>query len=92
MSQKERHARRDGILDMRDRPRPLDRAERGVKYNELVEGNDAREQNRHRLAVLAARGVDRDQGAATNQPPALAGDGDLGNGHDVYPVWMECVR
>ena len=35
-------------------PGPLHLAERRVNYNELVAGNEAREQNRHCLAVLAA--------------------------------------
>ena len=58
--------RRDGgrrghrALDVLDRAEPLDLAERNMNYNELVVGNEAREQNRHRWAVFAARGVDRD--------------------------------
>ena len=51
----------------------------------LLAGNDAREQNRYRLAVLAARGVDRDHGAASNQPSTLERDGDIGSGHGVDP-------
>ena len=81
----EGHVRRDRVLDMLNRAGPLDLAERSVNYNELVAGNDVREQNRHRLAVLAAIGVDCDQGAATNQLSALAGDGDIGSGHGVDP-------
>lgn len=48
-------------------------------------GNEAQEQNRHRLDVLASRGVDRDQGATSNQPPALARDGDIGSGRGIDP-------
>ena len=42
-------------------------------------------QNRHRLAVLPARGIDRNQGAAADQPPALARDADVGGAHGVDP-------
>ena len=83
-SHDERHSRGDRVLDVLDRAGPLHLAERSVNYNDLVVGNDAGEQNRHRLAILAARRIDRDKSAVANQPTALAGDGDLGSGHDVY--------
>ena len=81
----EGHARGNRVLDVCDRAGPIDLAERRVNHNELVAGNNARERDRHRLAVLAARRVDCDQCAATNQLPALAGDGDVGIGHGVGP-------
>ena len=70
---------------MLDRAGPLDLAEGGVNYHELVAGNDLREQNRRRLAVLPARRVDRNQRTATNQPPAVSRVGDIGRGHGVDP-------
>ena len=90
--QDEGHARGHRVLDVLDRPRPLDFPERRVNYNKLIAANDAREQNRHRLAVLAARGVDRDQGAMSNQPPALARDGNIDSGHGVDSRMDEMCR
>lgn len=50
----QRHAGRQCRLDMLDRARPLDLAERGVNRHDPVARNDPRQQDRHRLRVLAA--------------------------------------
>ena len=44
---------------------------------ELLAGNDAREQDRHRLAVLAAGGIDGDQRAALDERAAFGRDRDV---------------
>ena len=55
----------------------FDLAERGVNRYKLVAGNDPGEQNRHCLVVLAARMIDGDERAASNQLMALVRDGQV---------------
>ena len=45
---------------------------------ELLAGNDAGEQDRHRLTVLAAGGIDGDQRAALDERAAFGRDRDVG--------------
>ena len=61
---------------------------------ELFEGDDAREQDCHALAVLAAGGIDGDERTAFDQVLALSGDGDgasaakrSGAAHASRPSW-----
>ena len=69
------------------------RLEQGLFASPLVSGQvSAREQSRHRLAVIAARMIDGDECASTNQLPALARDGDIGSGHGVSPPLVGMVR
>ena len=71
---------------MLDRTRSLDLGEWSMNDDHLLAGDDAREQQCHCLAVLAARGVDRDKRAAANHLPALERDGDMGSGMVSIPV------
>ena len=71
--------------DILDGARPFYLPERRMGDKELFPRNDSREQNRHGPAVLAGRSVNRDQGAASNQPSTLARNGDIAIGHGVDP-------
>ena len=73
----ERDSRGHRVLDVLDGAGPLHLAERRVDRDELVSGNDKREQNRHRLAVLAARDVESHEGAARNHVATLGWDDDM---------------
>ena len=64
---------------------PLDLARETVDDQQLVAGNDGREQERHRLAVFAAGSAERAQRAATNHAPSLARDGDTWSGQCADP-------
>ena len=55
-----------------------------VNDSELVAGNNRREENRHRPAVLPHRWVDRDQRSPRNQLPELVKDEDIGS--SLVPV------
>ena len=72
------HAGRERRPDEFDRARPLDVDERGVNRHDLVSGHDPRQQDRHRLAVLAAAGRDRHESAGPDHVPALGGKADVG--------------
>ena len=75
----ERHAGGKRRLDMGDDALPFDFAERGVDGDELVARNDAGEQDRHRLRILAARVRDCDEGAGPDHLPALRRNADFGD-------------
>ena len=76
--QDERHASRNGALDVADDLGPFYVAERRVDDEKLFTGDDAREQDRYRLAVLSARVRQWHERPAIDQLPALGGDGDVG--------------
>ena len=65
---------------------------------ELNAGNDCREQNRHCLAVLAARLIDGNKRAVADHPSALNRNGDGGTvaeghiaAHALGPSWSVIV-
>ena len=62
---------------MLDRAGPLDLSERRMDDEKLLAGNDARELDRHALAVLAAAARYGDQRAELDQFAALARDDDV---------------
>ena len=79
-------------------PRPLDLAERCMNDEELLARNDAREQNRHALAVLAGRVIDSNERTALDQRAALGRDGEVGTkaerrtaAHASVPSWSVIV-
>ena len=92
----QRHAVGDRVLDMLDRPGPLDLSERSVDGYYLLVGNDAGDKQAHGLAVLSARDVERKESAAPDHLFALGKDWDIGGGrttagqapdHDWRPSW-----
>ena len=92
--EEERYAVQDRALDMLDRARPFDHAERRVDDEKLVAGDDVGEQDRHRLAVLASAVVESDESAAGDMFPAFGRDGELGltaerrgGAHAARPSW-----
>ena len=89
----QRDAPGDRGLDVLDRAGPLDFAERRVNHEKLFARDNAREQDRHGLAVLAAGMAHRHQGAAPDHLPALRRHEDVwpvagprGGGHGRFPL------
>ena len=85
-------------LDMLDSAEPFEFAEGRVDDEELLAGNDSGEQDRHALAVLAARVIESNQRAAADRVPALGRNGDVGTAADVcngthvaVPSWSVIV-
>ena len=76
----QRHAGRKRRLDMLDRAGPFDLPERRVDGDELVSGDEARQQDGHGLGVLASRGRESDEGAAFDHLVAVGRDGDVDSG------------
>ena len=90
----QRHARRNRVSNMRLRLGPLDLTEGRVDDEELLRGYDAREQDRHRLAVLASAARDGDERAAVDEIAAFARHEEAGPvregrraGHARCPSW-----
>ena len=75
------------MLDVLDGAGPLHLAERRVNRDKLLARNDAREQDRHRLAVLAAAVIDGDESSHANHLPAPWGHGSIGDAaeHEAVP-------
>ena len=80
--QDQRYALGESRLDMLDRAGPLDLAKGRVNRHELIPRDDAREQDRHGLRILASRGRDRHQRAPPDHLPAF---GRYGNFEDGIP-------
>ena len=74
----QRYGGRQRLPDMLDRAGPFDLAERRMDGDQPVAGDDAGQQDRHGLAVLATAGRDRDEGAGPDHLPALAGKAYVG--------------
>ena len=62
----------------RDSAGPLDLAERRMDDEKLFAGDDAREQDRHRLAVLASAAGNHHERPAPDKLLAFGRDGDVG--------------
>ena len=79
----QRHAVGKRALDVLHRAGPLDLAKGRMDDEELFAGNDAGQHDRHRLRVLAARGIDYDQGTGADHLLAPGRHGDIGevDGH-----------
>ena len=78
----QRHAVGKRTFDMFDRAGPFDLAERRVDDEKLVARDDAREQDRHRVAVLAAAVVESDESFSIDQFVEFAGDGNISRAAD----------